>query len=320
MALNAAAHSIPFDGAIDPFTVTGETVFLLRIGSLSDPADTHPQTIGINQVVWDPATLTLFVESDEHLDQHTSYLLIVTNGVRDAAGDPIEASASFTDFRHDLNFGQTRDLQLKRYREELIRSLAGDVLSSATLALSRSEIAVASVFTTGSVTATLEKIRDQIKTGPAPVVNFNIGLHGERTVFPLNTVLGILFGQQVSTVGPLNTVPVPTPALQIFPGLWPQSLLGNLMPKTLRLQAALFRQFLRVRECRRSKGRRTFSSIFSFLPGLDLRMDGRLPSSVRALATTKTTARWLCLPRLRIMELLPLRSIQWDTALAPEVF
>ena len=77
--------SIPFDGAIDPFTVTSETVFLLRIGNLSDPADFHPQTIGINQVVWDPASLTLFVQSDQHLDQHTSYLLIVTNGVHDAA-------------------------------------------------------------------------------------------------------------------------------------------------------------------------------------------------------------------------------------------
>ncbi len=210
--------SIPFDGAIDPFTVTSETVFLLRIGNLSDPAGIHPQTIGINQVVWDPATLTLFVESDQHLDQHTSYLLIVTNGVHDAAGDPIESSDSFTDFRHDLNFGQTKDPQLKRYREALIRSLADDVLGVVAPALSRSDIAVASFFTTGSVTATLEKIRDQIKAAPAPVVNFNIGSHGDRTVFPLSTVLGILFGQQVSTGGPLNTVPVPTPALQIFPG------------------------------------------------------------------------------------------------------
>ena len=61
--------SIPFDGAIDPNTVTSQTVFLLRIGNLSDPADFHPQTIGINQVVWDPETLTLFVQSDEHLTQ-----------------------------------------------------------------------------------------------------------------------------------------------------------------------------------------------------------------------------------------------------------
>ena len=57
--------SIPFDGAIDPNTVTSQTVFILRVGNLSDPADFHPQTIGINQVVWDPATLTLYLPSDE---------------------------------------------------------------------------------------------------------------------------------------------------------------------------------------------------------------------------------------------------------------
>ena len=210
--------SIPFDGAIDPATVTSATVFLLRIGNLSDPADFHPQTIGINQVVWDPATLTLFVESDQHLDQHTSYLLIVTNGIRDVTGDPIAATDEFADFHRDLNFGHTKDPQLKLYRKSLIRSLDGGVLGSIAPALSRSDITVASFFTTGSVTATLEKIRDQIKAAPAPGVNFNIGSHGERTVFPLSSVLGILFGQQVSTVGPLNTVPVPTPALGVFPG------------------------------------------------------------------------------------------------------
>lgn len=210
--------SIPFDGAIDPSTVTSQTVFLVRIGNLSDPNDFVPQTIGINQVVWDPATLTLFVESDQHLDQHTSYLLIVTNGVRDAAGDPIETSEAFANFRHDLNFGQTKDPQLKFYREALIRSLAGDVLGSIAPALDRGNIAAASFFTTGSVTATLEKIRDQIKAAPAPGVDFNIGSLGQRTVFPLSSVLGILFARQVGTAPSFSTVPVPTPALGVFPG------------------------------------------------------------------------------------------------------
>ena len=210
--------SIPFDGAIDPSTVTSQTVFILRIGNLSNPADFHPQTIGINQVVWDPATLTLFVQSDEHLTQDTGYLLVVTNGVRDAAGDPVEASDAFAHFRHDLNFGQTKDAQLKRYRKTLITTLNESVLANFAPALSPGDVVAASFFTTGSVTATLEKIRDQIKAAPAPAVNFNLGSLGERTVFPLNSVLGIFFGRQVSTVAPLNTVPVPTPALGVVPG------------------------------------------------------------------------------------------------------
>jgi len=113
--------SIPFDGAIDPNTVNSSTVFLVRLGSLNGPEDGPHPVIGINQVVWDPATLTLFAESNDHLDQDASYLLIVTNGVHDAGGDPIEASSDFLAFRHNLNFGQTKDAQLKFYREVLIR-------------------------------------------------------------------------------------------------------------------------------------------------------------------------------------------------------
>src|SRR5829696_7189276 len=211
--------SIPFDGAIDPSTVTSETVFLLRIGNLSDPADFHPQTVGINQVVWDPATLTLFVQSDEHLTQDTGYLLVVTKGVRDAAGDPVEASDAFAHFRHDLNFGQTKDPQLKSYRKTLITLLNEDLLANFAPALSPGDIVAASFFTTGSVTATLEKIRDQIKAAPAPAVSFNVGLLGQRTVFPLSSVLGILHRPQVSTVGPLPAGSfAPTPALQVVPG------------------------------------------------------------------------------------------------------
>src|SRR5262249_2875040 len=92
------------------------------------------------------------------------------------------------------------------------------VLASATGGLSARDIAAASIFTAGSVTATLESIRDQIKAAPAPAVSFNLGLHSERTVFAVSSIIGILYGQQTHTAGPLNTVPVPTPALQIFPG------------------------------------------------------------------------------------------------------
>ena len=52
------------------------------------------------------ATRTLHVESEEALEQYTRYALIVTNGIRDQAGDPVEASEEFASFRRDLNFGQ----------------------------------------------------------------------------------------------------------------------------------------------------------------------------------------------------------------------
>jgi Bacterial virulence factor lipase N-terminal len=206
--------SIPFDGAIDPASVNSKTVFLVRIGDLAGSEDFRPQIIGINQIVWDPTSLTLFVESDQHLDQHTSYLLIVTKGVHDAAGDPIETDKEFRELRRP---DDPKDLQTRIYRKVLGFLLHQDVLEQIA-GVSRRDVVVASLFTTGTVTSTLEKISAQIKQASAPAVSFNLGLHGERTVFALPAVQGILFGQQVSASGALRTVPVPTPALQIFPG------------------------------------------------------------------------------------------------------
>jgi Bacterial virulence factor lipase N-terminal len=210
--------SIPFDGPIDPASVSSKTVFLVRIGDLGGSDDFRPQIIGINQIVWDPASLTLFVESDQHLDQHTSYLLIVTTGVHDAEGNPIQADEEFSELHRHPDRDDPQDPQARIYRKILAFLLNQGVLKQIAGGISRRDIATASLFTTGSVTSTLEKIGAQIKQAPAPAVSFNLGLRGERTVFALPAVQGILFGQQTSTASALPTVPVPTPALQVFPG------------------------------------------------------------------------------------------------------
>src|SRR3990172_6174452 len=70
--------AIPFSGAIDPSSVTSDTVLLLAIDDDDDARDGDDDDsmggngddndvarIGINWIVWDPATLTLFVESDQ---------------------------------------------------------------------------------------------------------------------------------------------------------------------------------------------------------------------------------------------------------------
>ena len=64
--------SIPFTGAIDVASVSSDNVFLVQ---LSDGSVT-----GINQVVWESPVNTLHAESDQLLDQHERYLLVVTNG------------------------------------------------------------------------------------------------------------------------------------------------------------------------------------------------------------------------------------------------
>src|SRR5438132_1425478 len=54
--------SIPFDGFIDVTTVTSGTVFLVNLGSTLPGRDHTGSIIGINQIVWDPATRTLHAE------------------------------------------------------------------------------------------------------------------------------------------------------------------------------------------------------------------------------------------------------------------
>src|SRR6185312_12414649 len=153
-------------------------------------------------------------ESDQHLDQRSSYLLVVTTGVHDAVGNPIAAPKSFL----DLNAEDSSDARLRTYRQALRALIDNGTLHRIAPGLDKKDISSASLFTTESATATLESIREQIKAAAPPTVNFNLGTNGEKTVFPVSSIIGILWGQQTLTVGPLHTVPVPTPALQVFPG------------------------------------------------------------------------------------------------------
>ena len=61
--------SIPFDGAIDVSTVNSQTVFLMSLGSTRPGGAPGGKMVGIDQIVWDPATDTVHAEADEFLDQ-----------------------------------------------------------------------------------------------------------------------------------------------------------------------------------------------------------------------------------------------------------
>ena len=204
--------SIPFDGAIDPGSVSSRSIFLVELAQDGDET-IAANIVGINQVVWDPATLALHVESDEVLRQTARYAVIVTNGVRDTSGRPVQASAAFDDFRHDLNFGQTRSGALKQYRKALITTLE---------ALERRgvpdrDVVALSVFTTQSATATLESIRDYLKSSPPPArANFGIGPNGSRAVFARSSLQAITFRQQMGGPIPFVNATVPLPALNAY--------------------------------------------------------------------------------------------------------
>jgi len=207
--------SIPFDGPIDPATVSGETVFVISLQSTLPGGEPGGQVIGSNQVVWDPATLTLHVEVNDLLDQHRRYALIVTRAVRDLSGAAVEASEAFQRFRHDLNFGQTRDPELKAYRQALL-----DALSAARAAgVQESEVVTASVFTTQSITSVMERIRDQLKAGTPEPASFLLGPAGERAVFNRADVTSIAWRQQTrANPTGFTTANLDLAILQVVPG------------------------------------------------------------------------------------------------------
>jgi Bacterial Ig-like domain len=195
--------SIPFSGPIDLSTVSSATVFLVGPGD---------HVVGINQVVWEPLTNTLHVESNEQLAQDTTYLLVVSDGIRDATGAPVEST-----FRHDLNFGQTKDPATKAYRKALLdalpMALAGGVEPD--------HIADASLFTTQSIDAISRKIRAQLHATP---VTFALGPAGQRTVFPAATPF--VWNRQVGT-STFSPTPLATAALFVFPGSVAQVAFGS---------------------------------------------------------------------------------------------
>lgn len=193
--------SIPFTGAIDLDSVSSDTVFLVR---LPDGAVT-----GVDQLVWSPHTNLLHAESDEQLDQHTRYLLVVTTGVRDADGDAIDAAP----WRRELNFGQTKSAADKAYRKGLL-----DALRLLPAGVEAEDVAAASLFTTQSVTAQLEQVRRQLDAAAPAPASFGLGAGGERTVFPLEQIAGMLFARQTSAAGPGAPAPLPAfPALHALP-------------------------------------------------------------------------------------------------------
>ena len=185
--------SIRFTGPIDPSSVSSDTVHLYDLGCLACAP------IGIDQAVWEPAATTLHAESAALLAQHETYLLVATTGLRSADGAPLDRSA----FLRDLNFGQTKDTQAKEYRTALRDALhaTGTFTDAAT----------ASLFTTQSITADLDKIRAQLSaSAPAPP--------RVTASFARAQITAIVWNRQSSTSGSLSPSFVPVPALDVFPG------------------------------------------------------------------------------------------------------
>ena len=185
--------SIPFNAPIDVSSISKSTLFLVGPGG---------HVVGPNQLVWEPGANTLHFETDEQLDEATTYLLVLTRGARGADGSRLDR----TDFRHELNYGRAKDPAAKAYRKALLDALPMAMAGGA----NPGDIAAASLFTTQSIRAISLKIRAQLPGGDA---NFLLGTAGERTVFPLASLSSIAWRRQDSTAPTFTTGSIPLPLL-----------------------------------------------------------------------------------------------------------
>ena len=199
--------SIPFDGAIDPTTVSDHNVFVISRSSTLPGGEPGGEVIGVNQVIWDPATHTLHVEVNEILDQYRQYAVIVTDSIHDDLGRRIKASTEFKRFHQDPPAD---------YRARLEDAVAA---AETLLGIPEGDIAVASAFTTQSLTPVLERIRDDIKSQTPARANFVLGPSGQRAVYSRASVSSIVLIQQnrVSPASFINAA-FPMADLDVVPG------------------------------------------------------------------------------------------------------
>jgi len=197
--------TVPFDGDIDPASVNSSSVYLVNLGDTLTLRG-FGNKVGINQVLWDPATKVLALEPDALLEQHSRYLLVVTDRVRDARGKKLQ-SGGFGDI-----FGLGRDRDSAGYRR---------ALQDAMQAQRDHKIVAAALFTTQSISADLHKIMRQIKASTPAPADFEIGTSAGapvRTVFPVAGIAGIQFNRQVGTAPTFASGFLPTPALNVVAG------------------------------------------------------------------------------------------------------
>lgn len=174
-----------FSAAIDPDTLR-DGVRFVALENLTDEEwglQREGQPVPINEVIWDPATNTGYAKADAMLDQHRRYLLVITDAVRDRAGEPVAADPAFT----VCASGQGGE-----YCAELAAAVA-----SAAPAFAPRRIIGASVFTTLSATAWLEKARERLFDTP-----LSVRPAGPRSVFRASDLAALAWNRQVGVSPP----------------------------------------------------------------------------------------------------------------------
>ena len=178
--------ALPFTGPIDPASVTPRSVFLVRL------AAGPPEATGVERLVWDPGSATLYARPETLLEPETRYGLVVTRALRDAQGRPIRVAPGFRrllEGRDAAGPGRTHRQALRTLMAALARRGVGP-----------QEVAVASVFTTGSVSVFLEQARDWLDRHPPEPALITAPESGGRAWFRRADLRQLVLRTQVRAV------------------------------------------------------------------------------------------------------------------------
>jgi hypothetical protein len=168
-----------FSGPVDVTT--------LRNGVSITAVDSDRPSIGINQVIFDPAGMCAYAKPDRVLDQQTRYLLAVTADVADADGKELKADKNYNDCVKHTDSGYCRTL-----------SQAIDTVQSKNHGKSKNDVISASLFTTLSATSWLQQARAQVNSGAIPGAGM---LYGPLSTFDLRDVNSITWMPQTGVSG-----------------------------------------------------------------------------------------------------------------------
>jgi hypothetical protein len=168
-----------FSGPVDVST--------LRNGISIMAVDRDGPSIGIDQVIFDPAGMCAYAKPDEVLDQQTRYLLVVTADVADAEGKQLKADKNYSDCVKRADSAYCQAL-----------SQAIDAVSGKSHGKSKGDVISASLFTTMSATSWLQQAHAQINSGAIPGAGT---LYGALSTFALKDVASVTWMPQTGVSG-----------------------------------------------------------------------------------------------------------------------
>jgi hypothetical protein len=143
----------------------------------------------VDRLVWDPGTHTLYARPESLLEPETRYGLVVTRELRDPAGRSVEPSSAFA-----AALGSGSMPAAARDHQAGFRALRSAL---GRRGIRADRVAVASVFTTGSLSTFLEQARDALDRRPPPPALMTAPESGGRAWYPRTSVRRLVLRRQI---------------------------------------------------------------------------------------------------------------------------